>query len=308
MRRRTLLAGLAASALIPAAGCVDSLSPASGPTRDTPDADTQTDTVTETTQGPSEPATVGEQVTVGETTLRSSGPTVQESFFHRTSADSWGVTGAAGTFCVVGVAIAAGPNPPVDAFTLLAGGASVQLAAAVAERDPMVLSGPVSARQVYDGESTWGWVGADVPESVAVDEPRLRIDTGDAVRTLAVPTQPASALGGSPAEISVESVDVPASVAPDESIELSVTVTNHGAGPGVARVVVNESGPTYRPHRFSEPLPAGGSAVRTMRFTARPRSDRETPHRYTVIDADARIQRAVTVPASSDSQGEGKPG
>lgn len=240
--------------------------------------------------------------------MRSSGPTVQESFFHRTSADSWGVTGAEGTFWFFGIAIATGPMPPVDAFTLLAGGEGRQLRQSVAETDPIVLSGPVSAGQAYDGESMWGWVGTDVPESIDVDEPRLRIDTGDAVRTLPMSTELARPLGGSPAEISVESVDAPESVAPDESIELSVTVTNDGAGPGVARVVVNESGPTYEPHRFSESLPAGGSAVRTMRFKARPRCDRETPHRYTVIGADAGIQRTVTVPASSESRGEREPG
>jgi hypothetical protein len=36
-----------------------------------------------------------------------------------------------------------------------------------------------------------------------------------------------------------------------------------------------------------------------MRFKARPQSDHETPHRYVVIGADAKIQRSVTVPASS---------
>lgn len=119
--------------------------------------------------------------------MRSSGATVQEAFFHRQSADSWGVTGAEGTFCFVGIAIATGAMPPVDAFTLQAGGESLQLGPSVAETDPMVLSGRVSAGQAYERES----------------------------------------------------------------------------------------------------------AVRTMRFMARPRSDRQTLHRYTVVGGDTVIQRTV---------------
>jgi hypothetical protein len=299
MRRRALLAGLASSGVVSAAGCVNSLSSESAPTKETVTRGTRTNTETEAPRGSTEPASVGEQVTVGETTLRTSGPTVQESYFHRTSADSWGVTGAEGRFCFVGVAIASGPNLPVDAFSLVAGGESIPLRPSVADADPMVLSGPVSAGQAYDGESMWGWVGADVPHSIEFEEPLLRIDTGDAVRTLSIPTEPTQALGREPGNVSIESVQAPESVASDGSIELSVTVTNDGAGPATARVVVNESGPSYQPHRFRESISGGASAVRTMRFKARPQSDHETPHRYVVIGADAKIQRSVTVPASS---------
>jgi|GEM_PF-1249255 len=108
-----------------------------------------------------------------------------------------------------------GPSP--DAFTLVLGDRQFEPTALPSPFDPWT----PGIGTVYTPETRDGWLAFDVP---AVETERAQL-VYDGVRyPLGVDRE---RLAGAPA-FRLESVSVPESVAPDESIELGVTVTNEG--------------------------------------------------------------------------------
>ncbi|WP_049979542.1 hypothetical protein [Halolamina rubra] len=226
--RRAYLATLAAAGL---AGCVD----------DTPGTDSESPTAT---TAPGTPSASGVTVEAA---------AVQYSYRHIENVDWNGIQPADGQF--VFVTIDAGPadTPPLpDAFSLVADGEQYQ-PVELAHDMPVDLDVP---GERYSDTDHRGWLVFETPAELDA-APTLRLDGEAGSWEWDLPTERATA---APPEWEF-SVDVPATVAPESTFDITITAENVGDGPGTFRGAVNFSYPMYMPRGFAIPLEGGASGA-----------------------------------------------
>ena len=184
------------------------------------------------------------------------GATVADSFFYLTTPDSMAVGGDADTRFVFVDVTTDGDAPEPRDFHLVPGDDAVRgtVEPTVDGRDVHDYDhGPAYTRTEDGGE---GWVVFPVPAPLA-DAPVVRWDAGDERPTWRLPDGVTAALAAPTPRFELSSFDVPASVAADQPIPVSLTVRNAGEGDGTFRAVLNESGPMYAPHSSTVQAPAG---------------------------------------------------
>lgn len=234
------------------AGCIGG-SADSSPDEPTDTTSATTDTTTRTV---GDPLHVGDARTVGDATVAVTGATVADSFFYLTTPDSMAVGGDTDTRYLFVDVTADGDPPASRALHLVTADDAVRgtVKPVVDGREVHVYDhGLAYTRDESDGE---GWVVFPVtaPRS---DPPVVRWDAGDDRPTWQLPDDATAALAAPTPRFELVAFDVPASVAADDPIPVSLTVRNVGEGDGIFRAVLNESGPMYAPHSTTAELPAG---------------------------------------------------
>ncbi|WP_435334621.1 hypothetical protein [Haloarchaeobius sp. TZWWS8] len=263
MRRRSLLASLA-TGLAASAGCLAGDDSPGTSTGTKTYHDTNSQTIDSGTTGTTPKNTGGgfaEPVTLGDTTLELTSATTQHSYFHLTSPDTMGVEAADGQFFFVGVRVTEGDAPGPDSFDVRVGDETYDLTTSLADRDSY--DSPVAAGngQYYTREEGAGWLATDVPAPLSGETLRIRIEQGEATAEVALPNFVADGLAVPSPDFAFGDVSIPDSVGPNDPIKVELPVTNEGDGRGTARVVVNEVGPMYAPHRVEADLGAGKSTT-----------------------------------------------
>ncbi|MFC3477955.1 hypothetical protein [Halobacterium litoreum] len=237
--RRDYLAG-GAAALAAVAGCAESGSPASEPTSAEPST-----TADASTSAPTR-LSWGETTTVQGTSVTPRAVAVQDSAYYLATPDTLDVLSFDDRQAVFAAVSVDGESRPAP------GDFALDIEDAV---PGWVTYGDVSGSEFWEraasydpGENGIGWVGFDAPKSVATDDPRLRVQFGDESGAPVSWSLPDYATGRlrEPPKFACADFSAPESVASDEPIEVSVRVSNEGAGVGRFRGALNEAGPAYR--------------------------------------------------------------
>lgn len=251
--RRAYLA-TSAAALAALAGCTESVgTPNPEPTS------TETPTTPAEPSSESTPLSWGETTTIQGTDVTPRAVAVQDSAFYLATPDTLGVLSFDDRQAViVAVSVDGEPRPAPDDFTL-------------GIEDPVpgwVTYDDVSGTQfrergaIYDSDQDGtGWIGFDAPKPIATDDPRLRVQLGDEATEPVRWSLPDYATGRlqEPPAFACDDVSAPDAVARDEPIEVSVRVSNEGAGVGRFRAALNETGPAYRFETVETDLGPGNS-------------------------------------------------
>ncbi|MEE6210808.1 hypothetical protein U3A55_11660 [Salarchaeum sp. III] len=238
--RRDYLGG-GAAALAALAGCVES---GPGPASEPTSADTSTTADAST----SEPTRLPwrETTTVQGTDVTPRAVAVQDSAYYLATPDTLDVLSFDDRQAVIAaVSVNGEPRPAPSDFSL---GIEDDVPGWVAYDD---VSGSEFWERgaVYDADRNGtSWVGFDAPKPVATDDPRLRVQFGDESDEPVSWSLPNYITGRlqEPPNFECTDFSAPESVASDEPIEVSVRVTNEGAGIGRFRAALNETGPAYR--------------------------------------------------------------
>jgi len=277
--RRTYLAGVSA-ALAGVAGCVDGAGPGGSPSG--------TRTGTPSTNG-TDPLRLdwNERAELSGAKVTPRIAAVRDSVVRPVSADTWGVVAFDAERMCFALVAAVGDVPAASAYRLdVPDGGEGWTDPPSGQRIRPAFE---SAGTTLDASDA---VGFTVPAPAESADARLVLRTEERTVSWALPEDARTALGRPTATFTVESVSAPASVAAGESFEVSGTATNEADVPGTFRAVLNETGPTYRPHRVTMDLAAGKTGTWSMSFVA---GDSGTTHRYGFRAPDTSESLEVTV-------------
>ncbi|MFC7167310.1 hypothetical protein [Halospeciosus flavus] len=159
------------------------------------------------------------------------------------------------------VADADGPTPDLDDFSLDAGGetatATTRLGVAAPYR---IFPDEAAYGKNYPTDAGGGWLAFLLPSSLPADaSPSLSVQFGGETEgqlQWPLPDETVASLRAPAPDFEVRSFDVPSSVGPRETVEVSWTVANHG-GPATFHAALNEQGPNYIPHQSRVRVSAG---------------------------------------------------
>lgn len=300
---------LAAAALPLATGCLgrrggSSPSNSTGTTRTT----RATATTTNRSTTPADPIQVptrlpwSETATVDGTSVAPSDAWHQHSVVHLTSPDTMSVEAFGDRqvlFVQVSVAVSAadGPVPAPSDFRLDAGDVSVDGRTSV-DDFPAQRTLPDGRHDggVHSTDEPGGWIVFPLPDGITADEATLSVQFGgenEGQVRWPLPADVLASLRDEPPAFSLESLDVPGIVPPDEPFEVVFAVSNDG-GPGVFRAAVNELGPMYAPHPVRLAVDAGGAASASVDIDTHVRSGSDEV-RIEVVTTRRSVTRTVRV-------------
>lgn len=303
--RRTFLISAGAVPLL--AGCLGQREASKSQPSTTTGTSTPTATPSTTSIVPESPPptqqTWGPSATIDGTTVTADEVWVQHTTLSLAGADQMDVArfGDRQLLFVSVSVVPEGPVPTVSDFNVAVGETRATGYTDVGDMQSYRIAPDNGGRgKDYSSDTPDGWLAFSLPTSLSdIENATFSVRSGTKTEDQIqwpVPDSIIGSLRASPPALTLEAVDVPDTVAPDEPFDVTVTVANAG-GPGVFRAAVNETGPLYAPHPVRMAIDAQEKRSTSISIDTHVRSDTKKVQ-FRLVTTDKSVDRTVEVKES----------